>query len=819
MGAIRTAPTGHKVIDGKLAYIDGISPMALSVVSTDRRVLQELYNHDNVAIEPTSKATIHEALHESKFTAPPIRELTPYEMVGMIDEIKLLEAKDCPEPPKDFKFHGAGTWSKITKGNKYKFRRLRYSYTRPLSKKKMHTDKYGKTFVLDHEIERYGVDAGYVFRDDDNHEYVFRDNPVGEGEFPSTKVWSFFEMPKVKTVAELRPKLYEAMLAKLKQLEELNGFTYFPGQLPYLARLLCVDEALVCGDVGTGKSCFAISIMAAKNAKRTLLMAPKGTVKDAQGNSKNYDPAQWIAEVRKFSPDTTVHQLFCKQDYLSLVRKDGTLPPGMYITYPNAFCINDSFEKIPNSWAASKREKKFRARLKDMGFDAPYSDESPPAVENHWHRGVGQTRNGFTCVVKPSLCTLSKHQFDMVMIDEAHVMQNLNSTVTSSLIRMQPKYRYALTATPISNILPNIFPILGWLAVPNWFHGEKSNPRWPYPKEGLSDFCQTFLTKERDFTEESVRGNGSMCVKVSPTISQVQRLLKVLKSIVAYISKDECNPDVVDCNVETIRIPLGYAQKQLYAENLNIKNIPWRDPKTKYGVQLTRLRGTCADPAGRDFNEGHVASNYNPKLITTLELIGGFLEKGEQVVHISSFIGQTDEIARRLVESGIEYSRVDSKVLNHVKQANAFKKGDTKVLLMGAKCAVGHSFDECPNMIIGSLEWSYGAFHQAMGRVYRLNSKKDANIKIILNKDTIEEAMFDKLSDKRDAATICMLGQYVPADYKDGDINEVMADHFLSFSAERVDTESEIEMELKWINLRGKLAVQAGVEMEDAKLA
>ena len=34
MGAIRTAPTGNKVIDGKLAYVDGISPMALSVVST-----------------------------------------------------------------------------------------------------------------------------------------------------------------------------------------------------------------------------------------------------------------------------------------------------------------------------------------------------------------------------------------------------------------------------------------------------------------------------------------------------------------------------------------------------------------------------------------------------------------------------------------------------------------------------------------------------------------------------------------------------------------------------------------------------------------
>ena len=109
LGAIRTKPTDNKSVDNKLAYIDGMSPMALCVVSTDRRVLQELYNSDKVQIEPISKAKIHEALHESKFTAPPIRELTPYELVGYIDEIKMLEATELPAIPKDFKFHGEGS--------------------------------------------------------------------------------------------------------------------------------------------------------------------------------------------------------------------------------------------------------------------------------------------------------------------------------------------------------------------------------------------------------------------------------------------------------------------------------------------------------------------------------------------------------------------------------------------------------------------------------------------------------------------------------------------------------------------------------------
>ena len=36
--------------------------------------------------------------------------------------------------------------------------------------------------------------------------------------------------------------------------------------------------------------------MVAKNAERTLVIAPKGTVKDEHGIETNHDPAQWIKE-------------------------------------------------------------------------------------------------------------------------------------------------------------------------------------------------------------------------------------------------------------------------------------------------------------------------------------------------------------------------------------------------------------------------------------------------------------------------------------------------------------------------------------------
>lgn len=738
-----------------------------------------------------------------KYTSPPLLPLTPYELVGMVDELKVLTAKQPPSPKTK------ALLPRVTAGKEYTFKRLKYSYTRPVSKKKMHTEKSGRTYVVDHDIERSGVDAGYAFTDDRKRQFVFRDNPIGDYELTSIQMWDFFEMPEVKTVAELRPKAFGRIKDNCKVLEEINDFTFYPGQLDYIARVACVDEALVCGDVGTGKTCMAIALNSLKNARRTLLVAPKGTVKSSDGRLKKYDPAQWIAEMDKFSADTKVRTIFSADDYYKYLRSDGTLPTGVYITYPTAFFLNGGIETIPRSWAAQDRERLLRSKMRDLGFNAPWDADNPPSVDNEYHCGIGQTHNGFTCVLKPSLSSIAGHHFDCVMLDEAHIMQSLDSAITRAVIRLQPKYKYALTATPIPNILPNIFPILGWLAVPNWFHGKKSNPRWPYALEDESTFCSTFLTRERDYTEEAIRGNGSSCIKTSPIISQAQRLLKVLKSLVAFISKEQCNPDVVKCNVKTLRVPLGYAQKKLYAHNLDIKNIPYKDPKTCYGVQLQRLRGICADPAGRSFNDGVVSSNFNPKLITTLELVHKYISQGEQVIHISSCIGQTDELSNRLEDADVSFSRIDSNASDHAREANQFRRHDTQVLLMGAKCAVGHSFPDCPNMIIGSFEWSYGSFHQALGRVYRVNSKRDADITVLLSKDTIEESMFDKLADKRDAATMCILGEYVPVDYQDGSIDDIMADHFLSFDEDLIETKSEIEMELEWMELRDKLAKQA----------
>ena len=156
------------------------------------------------------------------------------------------------------------------------------------------------------------------------------------------------------------------------------------------------------------------------------------------------DPAQWVAEIKKFSQDSKVFTMFSRDDYQQILRENNDrLPPGIYVTYPQAYFTNGAFEAIPKSWKAKEREEKFRKIMQADGwpvfsvdgkFTVEYDSANPPNAENHLHTGIGQTQNGFTCIYKPSLSTLSKDKFKMVILDEAHE-RGLHTDILFTLVK------------------------------------------------------------------------------------------------------------------------------------------------------------------------------------------------------------------------------------------------------------------------------------------------------------------------------------------------------------------------------------------------
>ena len=279
----------------------------------------------------------------------------------------------------------------------------------------------------------------------------------------------------------------------------------------------------------------------------------------------------------------------------------------------------------------------------------------------------------------------------------------------------------------------------------------------------------------------------------------------------AYISLEDCNPKIVPYEVIDVRVPMGAEQQKLYAWWLDRRHMAgeYSNPLTIAAVQSSRLRGVCAAPASLDYTRGMCGSNFNPKQVTILQLIRDCFNRGEQVVVVSARVGQSSALWHRLSDAGISTARIDSTVpaAEHTKEANRFKSGRARVMLMGIKCAQGHSFEMCPNLIVGSLEWTYGTFHQTKGRVRRLNSAKPIKIWCVLHKNSIEELLFDRVAVKRDAATLCLHGERVPVDFHQADASEILVEHIVNYNAEDGAVMSELACESQWPELRKQLVL------------
>lgn len=796
----------------RLSRINNCHPLTLTTERETRKLLHEYLTSGVYTIEPAAKIAINQALQEVVSLACPIRPVTDFELVAYADEEDNLLCKAAATA-------GSGSL-KLTVGNRYELRTGTYTFREKFTRKKLHfNEETGETTQEDHSCELTGEDRYIEITDDNRRVHRFMDRPDEKQSWQhhESMLWELFKEPYVPTVAETDTANYEKNLAVMQLNELIAGFTYFEGQRDYYARMACKDYGLIAADVGTGKSLGALTMIALKSPKRTLLIAPQGTMRSVGDEDEvDYDPSQWVKEIRRFAPTEPVFQLFSRADWQQVLHANGgELPPGIYITYPQAYFSNGGFESCPPSWdEKGVEEPKFCERM-GLEFDKQRSRE------DYFSRNLGASnKRGIKCIAEPSLAIeiATKHgEWDMVIIDEAHLCCNLDAQITQKLLRLQPKYRFAMTATPIPNIVSNLFSLMGWVCVPQWFKGKIRNAAWPYAVDEAGRFSSTFLSTEHDLTaQQKARAAGKRAwrnagTKHSPLISSPARLLKLLKPNMAYISKEDCNPKVVPCEVIDVRVALGKEQSKLYAYWLNRAHyIPeFKNPLTIAQVQSGRLRGVCASPATLSYTRKMCNSNFNPKTVAILQLIRDCLSKGEQVVVVSARVDQSAALATRLSEAGIPLARIDSTVKAelHTAEANRFKRGDARVMLMGIKCAQGHSFDQCPNLIVGSLEWSYGTLHQAKGRVWRLTSPQAVKVWCVLHTNTIEELLFDRVATKQDAATLCLHGKRVPRDFKTMDAAEILADHVINYEAKDGDILSETECESQWPALMKQLVI------------
>lgn len=869
-GRLRTYPQTAPIdLQMDLEIVAGKTPIQLVVSLSDYRRLSKLAQHPKCLMSEDARELINIALEAGKKVARPITKPTDYELMAYVEEVKKLKCiQSVSIPAKEERGdlqHGfpdgvPDAGMELTAGKEYEFISKKLEYIEPFTKPKYTFDESTQQIgARIHQMSFKGNDYALQFRDDRGWNLRFRGHPTIHTDVDESLIWDYFERPHIPTLADENKKAYETAKEILKYMEEATSpkFNFFPGQMEYIASASCSDSALISAETGCGKTLIAIALIMLKAPGRTLVCAPKGTVKTDDKNTQ----AQWVSEFKKFAPGVEVHNLFSIDDYYNLLEDHGgKLPYGVFLTYDHSM-FRTGLEHIPGSWVAVRSvkdketgkikkitpdpEAKYRDYLNARGFNLPPVRGVLGARHPiNYHHGIGHERIlrvmdkgaetgekwAVRCISEPCMSTeIGNHQWDMVILDEAHCICNLDAQITKNFLRLQPKYKFALTATPIPNMIWNIFSLMGWLSVPNWYYGDRANANWPYKLDELSGrggFQNEFVTREIDHTQSQMNikaGRGPSSSKLSPKISQEPKLLKLLRPKVAFISKNACNPNLPKANIMKIEVPMSKEQRMNYSHFMNPANIATKDRRFRYGVQMAYLRGISANPHSVKYNI-HASTDFTPKTLAVMETAYTHIKNDEQVLIVTARREQLAELEKRFAEAKIKTSMIHGEISDKAKEASDFKSGKTQVMLMSIKCAQALSFEQCKNMIIASLEWSYGVLNQAMGRIYRVNSPQDINVYVMLHKDSLENLMFDKLGTKEDAATIALYGKKVPKEVLTTDDQSVLAEHVLEWDKLKglIESTEETEKVLlgKWAKLRDNLLTitqgeELGITEED----
>src|ERR1051326_145227 len=231
-----------------------------------------------------------------------------------------------------------------------------------------------------------------------------------------------------------------------------------------------------------------------------------------------------------------------------------------------------------------------------------------------------------------TLTHLPPDAFPCIALDEATRIKNPDSRITRSLNHFNPRYRLAVTATPIKNRLPDLWPILKWVSgaepiqVSRPADQPDSMPAIRIPS--YREFRSLYLAEERSGfrISHSIRSDNE------------HRLALELAPWLITRKKSDCGVPIVARHVSIVRVPMGRQQAAAYAD---MQRAQFKVPGSRFKM-LTALRTIAAGTVPTRSPQRGSRILFTPKLRLTLQLIDSFLTLGETALLFSPLRAQLD---------------------------------------------------------------------------------------------------------------------------------------------------------------------------------
>jgi len=313
---------------------------------------------------------------------------------------------------------------------------------------------------------------------------------------------------------------------------------------------------------------------------------------------------------------------------------------------------------------------------------------------------------------------LQKFRFSIVILDEAQVIKNTRSKITTAVNELRSDQRICLTGTPMENHLGELWSLFQFL-MPGFLGSEyQFNQLYRQPIE-----------KNQDYHRQTLLAKRVAPLMLRRTKNEVAKELPSKTEMVTLIELEQAQADLY----ETIRISM--MEQVDKAMSLETKN----RNQFLIGNALLKLRQVCCHSKLIKL-ESAQKTNSSAKIAWLKDRLPTMVAQGRRILLFSSFTSMLDIIAEELESLSLPFLMLTGKSKHRGKMVEQFQKSEIPIFLISLKAGgVGLNLTAADTVIHYDPWWNPAAEQQANDRAYRIGQDKPVFVYKLITKGTVEE--------------------------------------------------------------------------------
>ncbi len=335
---------------------------------------------------------------------------------------------------------------------------------------------------------------------------------------------------------------------------------------------------------------------------------------------------------------------------------------------------------------------------------------------------------------------------DVVVLDEAQRIKNLRTKTAAAIKKLDSRYAFVLTGTPLENRIDELYSILQFL-----------DPRLLGP----------LFRFNREYYELDERGRAI-------GYRNLDRLAERVSSVMLRRRKEEVETELPGRTTKTFFVPMTETQRGFYQDYERLvarlaaiarRRALTRDEFEQMQRYLACMRMVCDTPSILD-DQPHDC----PKMDELERLLPDLLADPERkIIVFSEWVRMLSLVREHAVEAGLEFAWHTGDVPQQRRRAEIrrFREDpDCRLFLSSESGGVGLNLQAADTVINLDLPWNPARLEQRIARAWRKRQTRPVSVVNLVSEDTIEHRMLALLDQKRALADAVLDRRGDPADVK-----------------------------------------------------